>query len=151
MKSLLILFCVLPCFLFAQQTGEPQNKESMYSDIANTLVSFVVSKTPGNNIVFSADNFILDRIPDSYSGKGIEKTARYKPIGKFVGYTWIRIEKFTVYQDKVFVFAKIQKQENDELVDWDHENSNCKLTYVLNAKEGTYELVDFQAVKAVMK
>jgi len=150
MKKLLILLCVLPFIAFGQQTGETQTEESMYTNIADTLVSFVVTQKPESQIVFSADHFILDRIPDSFSGKEIEKTARYKAIGKFGGYTWIRIEKFIVDQNRVFVFAKIQQQENDELKNWDNESSNCRLTYLLNQTQETYELVDFQAAKATM-
>ena len=151
MRKLLILFCVIPCFVFGQQAENTQKQESMYTNIADTLVSFVVNKKPESKIVFSADHFILDRIPDSFSGKEIEKTSRYKAIGKFSGFTWIRIEKFIVDQDRVFVFAKIQKQENDELKNWDNESSNCKLTYHLNQTESTYELIDFQAIKGVIK
>lgn len=153
MKKLFILFIALAFSTasFAQKKNKITHEENMYTHIVDTLISFVVDTIPESRIVVSADNFILQRIPDSFSGIDIAKTSKFKPLHKFESYTWIRIEKFIIDQDKVFVFAKIQYQQNNELHNWKNDASSCRLTYYCDEKENTYELTDFQTARATIE
>ncbi|WP_163717423.1 hypothetical protein [Mangrovibacterium lignilyticum] len=151
MRKILLLFILVFCYSVSHAQklkGEPENEGNLYSNVVDTLVSFVIGQDGNNAIVVSADQFILRRIPDSFSGIEISKTSKYKVQKKFDQFVWIRINKFVLDMDRLFVFAKIKEQKDDLLQNWKYEPSNCKLTYRCDQKQGTYELIDFQAVKS---
>lgn len=116
---------------------------SLYSHVADTLVSFIQAYD-SSNIVVSADPFILKRIPNKYNTKEISKTRKVKPLNRFEDCVWIRIDQFVLDMNRVFVFAKVQQQEDKLFLNWTESCSNFKLTYQCDYKENTYELVEFK-------
>ncbi|WP_372775915.1 hypothetical protein [Mangrovibacterium sp.] len=141
---------VLLTFLIAFTTVASGQKKrdlvvegSLYCHVADTLVSFIQAYD-SSNIVISADPFILKRIPGKYNGKEIAKTQKVKPLNRFEDYLWIRIDQFVLDMNRVFVFAKVQQQDDKLFRNWTESCTNFKLTYQCDYKANTYELVEFK-------
>ena len=146
---LTVWILTIATFTFADKISKDEN--SIYANAFASLISVVTEQTTGpvGRIVLSTDDFVLSRIPDSYNGIEVEKRSKYKPASKYDKAIWIRIEKFTLDQDKVYVFAKILRQTNNEFVNWKNEITSYKLTYQCNFKDSTFDLIDYSEGNAV--
>ncbi len=136
------MLCV---FSFASQANKKNKDEisgNIYTHAVDTIVSQIMKDYPSTSIVLCADEFILDRIPDTFSGQEIEKTKKYKPIGKYEGYIWIRIERFMINLDELYVFAIVKKQQKDSFVDLPDGRPNYRIKYLCDHDDKLYELVE---------
>lgn len=138
---LLVLLCSL-VFVSEARKKDELKTGSLYAHAVDTVVAQTRANYPEIPIVISADQFILDRIPDSIQGATIVKTKNYKPKNKFEGYIWIRVERFLIHQEDLFVFEKVKIQKGENFEDLPDGLSNYRIKYKCDQEESSYELVE---------
>lgn len=151
MKKIVLIVYFVVAF-FASFADEPEtDADNIYSNAFSSLITIIseTSTEPVGTIVLSYEDFILAKIPDSYNGVHVEKSWKFKPLSKYDGAIWIRIDNISLDLDKLYVFAKIERQTNGEFENWKQGIASYKITYQCDFKNNTFELIDYSEGNAV--
>jgi len=146
MKTLLItLFSLTILSANGQITNSTSKSESnIYFHAVDTLISLVLAKETPPKIVIVSDDYVLNRLPDSFYNQMIYKKEKLKGTAKFENAIWIIIDRLDIGSGKVVINSSIRKQTNRQMLSWDSNISNYGLIYEYEAEKGFYKLIDIK-------
>lgn len=140
--SLFILICISAKGQITNSTSKGES--NIYVHAVDTLISMVVAKETSPRIVIVSDDYVLDRIPDSFSNITIYKKRKMNDSNKFENAIWITINRLDVVNGEVTINTSISKQINRHFPCWDSNITDYILIYVYDSSKGFYNLIDIK-------
>lgn len=146
MKTLLILLFSLTILSANGQITNSSSKSeaNIYFHAVDTLISLVLAKETPPRLVIVSDDYVLNRLPDSFYSQVIYKKKKPKGTSNFENAIWITIDRLDISGDKVVINSSIRKQTNRQMLCWDSNITNYGLIYEHEADKGFYKLIDIK-------